>query len=320
VLAHWLSAEEYEHLHCHFGNSGSSTGLLAAKLAGVPFSLTCHGSELLHVSHYRLDYKAQQAAFVACVSYYGRALLMMACPPEFWPKLQVVRCGLPKAPPAKAPRPPKAKESILCVGRLSEEKGHLVLLDALARLRERGFQAECVLVGDGPMRGEVEARIARLRLADMVRLTGSLPSDRVAGLYHTASVVVLASFSEGVPVVLMEAMSAGCPVVATQVGGVGELVQDRLTGRLVAPGNAESLAEALEWVLTHPDETRVMVREARGLIEREFCQETAAGQLAGLFKCSRMLTGQDAPPAATKPAPCLVAQAAKPAGPSSLVL
>jgi len=121
-----------------------------------------------------------------------------------------------------------------------------------------------------------------------LRMAGALPSDEVMALYSSARMVVLSSFTEGVPVVLIEAMATGCPVVATSVGGVGELVQDGVTGRLVAPGDPEALADAIEWVLDNPAEAQVMAQRARRLVEREFCQETSAERLAELFRGSRL--------------------------------
>lgn len=300
-LAHWLVRDRIDHLHCHFGNSGSHTGQIAARLAGTRFSLTCHGSELLTVPGPQLARKVRHAAFVVCVSHYGRAQLMMVCPPADWPKLHVIRCGVatPRGAGSSWRSPPNP--TILCVARLSPEKGHLVLLDAIARLRQNHPDLLCLLVGDGPMRPAIEAAVARLHLADAVRLMGALPFERVSELYPTVSATVLASFSEGVPVVLMEAMAAGCPVVATRVGGVGELVHDAVTGRLVAPGDADALADAIDWTLRNDAEARASAQRARALIEREFCVQASAVRLADLFTSAAERAPFDA--AAVPPAP-----------------
>jgi glycosyltransferase involved in cell wall biosynthesis len=250
----------------------------------VTFSLTCHGSELLKTSQYRLAKKVEEATFVACVSHYGRAQLMLTCPPEQWPRLKIIRCGISPALLERAANKGQGSRTILCVGRLSPEKGHLVLLEALIRLHDRGCRAQCLLVGDGPMRQAIETGAARMALNGAVRLAGALPADEVLGLYSSARMVVLASFTEGVPVVLMEAMAAGCPVVATRVGGVGELVQDGVTGRLVSPGDPEALADAIEWVLDNPADAQIMAQRARRVVDREFSQEISAERLAVLFR------------------------------------
>ncbi|MBK8267398.1 MAG: glycosyltransferase family 4 protein [Planctomycetes bacterium] len=284
LLAYWLGNEQCDHLHCHFGNSGANTGMLAAMLADIPFSMTCHGSELNEVEHFRLPDKVASASFVACVSHYGRAQLMLACPPEQWSKLHVVRCGLKSIGHRAAHSPAGEKPNVLCVGRLSKEKGHLILLDAIAELRKRGLKTKLTLVGDGPMRETIKSRIQTLGLNSDVTLTGALDPESVASQYAQADVVVLASFSEGVPVVLMEAMAHGLPVVATRVGGVPELVEHASNGVLVAPGNIEELAAGLERVLSDRAFASTIGDEAIKTICNRFLIGPSAEQLIGLFR------------------------------------
>ncbi len=285
VLARWLGRERIDHLHCHFGNSGSSTGMIASRLCDIPFSMTCHGSELLDMRENRLAEKVECASFVACVSKHGKAQLMMNCPSEHWKKLHVIRSGLKFiGPPSENAE--KRRGCILCVGRLSREKGHLVLVEALARLRDEGCDYNCVFVGDGPLRGAIETRINELRLGSRVSLAGSLPSAEVLEMYKSAEVVVLASFSEGVPVVLMEAMAAACPVVATRVGGVPELVKNGQTGVLVAPGDVRELSQAIRWVLDNPEQARQLGVNGCAFVRRQFDLEIGVDQLVKLFERS----------------------------------
>ena len=282
VLARWLRADDIEHLHCHFGNSGSSTGMLAARLARVRFSVTCHGSELREIKKFCLVEKVKQASFVACVSKYGRAQLMLACQPEWWDRLKIVRCGLPRT--HVLPHPPEQPYlNVLCVGRLSPEKGHVILLDALASVHQAGMDVRCTLVGDGPLRGTIEQRRDTLALGDRLRLVGSVEAARVPAYYAEADVIVLASFSEGVPVVLMEAMAAGRPVVATRVGGVAELVEHARNGLLVPPGDAEALADALQQLATNRRQARELGAAAPQRVAEEFAVDRAADVLATLF-------------------------------------
>lgn len=286
LLAFWLANGQFEHLHCHFGNSGSSTGMLAARLARIPFSITCHGSELLDIQQQRLPEKIACAAFVACVSHYGKAQLMRACDPAHWRKLQIVRCGVAPTEVLSVRRD-DGPARILCVGRFSPEKGHLVLLDALAQVRDRGIPFGCTLVGDGPVRAEAEARARRLDLAQSLTFTGSIEPERVAQFYHRADIVVLASFSEGVPVVLMEAMARGLPVVATHVGGVPELIRDGHSGLLVAPGDPQALAEAMQRILADPDRATALGRNGAQSVRDKFNTAASARRIAALFHSAR---------------------------------
>ena len=282
LLARQLVTGEFSHLHCHFGNSGSSTAMLAAQLAGIPFSMTCHGSELLEPRKHRLSEKVSRACFVACVSTYGKAQLMLASRPADWSKLHVVRCGV--LPQFQSATPlQNGLPMILCVARLSPEKGHLILLDALAKLRNARLDFKCMLVGDGPLRARIQNRIIQLALALEVTLAGAVAADRVAQLYSEAEVVVLSSFSEGVPVVLMEAMACRRPVVATSVGGVPELVKHEVNGLLVAPGDSSAMADALRRVLTDAPLARDLGRNGARWVDEQFNLERSARQLLELF-------------------------------------
>jgi len=285
-LARWLTRDGFSHLHCHFGNSGSNTAMLAARLARVPFSLTCHGIELNDPARYRLREKVASARFVVCVSQFGKSRLMFECPPEHWPKIHVVRCGLQFGETAEPDGPRGDGREILCVARLSPEKAHLVLLEALDILYKEGVEPKCTLVGDGPMRAEVEAHVRALGLESVVTFAGALEPADVADHYRSAYLVVLASFSEGVPVVLMEAMAHGLPVVVTRVGGVPELVEDGVTGRVVSPGDAEGLAAALRHVLDDPERAAAMGQRGRGVVRDRFNVEVSAGHLQELFTAS----------------------------------
>jgi colanic acid/amylovoran biosynthesis glycosyltransferase len=285
LLAHWLKREGFEHLHCHFGNSGSSTGMLAALLAGIPFSMTCHGSELNEPRKFRLAEKVHRATFVVCVSYHGRARLMLVCPETDWPKLHVVRCGQAIVKHSPVPKP-HAIPHILSVGRLSKEKGYPILLEALSVLSEQNVRFRCTIVGDGPLRNRL-VNSAKNLPEDALTFTGALPADKVANLYASADVVTLPSLSEGVPVVLMEALARRRPVVATRVGGVAELVVHRYNGLLVSPGNAQKLAAALRYVIEHPEEARKMGLYGARHVRTRFDLDSNIQRLTNLFESTR---------------------------------
>lgn len=282
LLAYWLVREEIKHLHCHFGNTGASAGMLAAHIANVPFSMTCHGTELQEAEHHRLAEKVKRATFVVCVSRYGKAHLMYTCPPEDWHKVQVVHCGLPAAHESPIARRNEVPE-ILCVARLSHEKAHLVLLDAAALLRDRGVEFKLTLVGDGPLREAIEKRIVELELQSIVALRGSLPPATVDLHYHCCDLVVLSSLMEGIPVVLMEAMSKGLPVVATRVGGIPELITHGVNGLLVSPGEAGELADALHCLLLDRELASRLGKAALQAVQREFMLGPNVDKLIALF-------------------------------------
>jgi len=135
--------------------------------------------------------------------------------------------------------------------RLEEQKGHDVLLDALAEVRRRGLEFTVACAGDGALRDALEARAAELGLAGHVRFLGRV--EDVGPLLLAADAVLLPSRWEGLPLTLLEALARGRPVVASAVGGVPEVVEDGVSGRLVPPGDAAALADALEAFHRRPD-------------------------------------------------------------------
>jgi glycosyltransferase involved in cell wall biosynthesis len=153
VLARELARREIGHLHIHFANAGANVGMLACHLLGLDWSITLHGtSEFDYPAGLLLGRKLARVRFAACVSSFGMAQAMRAADPRDWEKLFIVRCGIDlKALPAVTPDAPGAPR-VVCVGRLSPEKGHLGLLEAFAAVIGRGHPAELLLIGDGPER------------------------------------------------------------------------------------------------------------------------------------------------------------------------
>jgi glycosyltransferase involved in cell wall biosynthesis len=136
------------------------------------------------------------------------------------------------------------------VGRLCEQKGQLLLIEAAATLCRQGVEFELVLVGDGEFRGAIEAAITRHAIEDRVRLVGWATNAAVVELLQASRGLVLASFAEGLPVVIMESLALSRPVVSTWVAGIPELIRDGESGWLVPPGNAELLAQGMAKMLS----------------------------------------------------------------------
>src|SRR5262249_24656144 len=143
---------------------------------------------------------------------------------------------------------------LLSVGRLHPQKGHGVLLDAMGRTAARGASLSLVIAGEGTLRPVLEEGIRRLGLDGSVRLAGR--RGDVRELLRAADVFVFPSLYEAVGIALLEAMASGLPVVASRTGGIPEVVEDGASGRLVPPGDAEALAEALAALARDPDERR----------------------------------------------------------------
>jgi glycosyltransferase involved in cell wall biosynthesis len=277
VLAEHLRRSKAVWLHHHFADSSGSVALIAAEIAGLPRSFTLHGpAEFYAPEKWRLDEKIARAAFVACISHFARSQCMLFSDQSGWDRLRIVHCGV--EPALYAPEPGRAPgKRAIFVGRLSPEKGLMVLLEAFAALRARHPDAELALIGDGPARAEVEAEISRGGFGDAVKLLGFLPPEKVAEELARADLLVLPSFAEGLPVVLMEALATGVPAVATRIAAVGELVEHEVSGLVVAPGDVAGLSAAMDRLFSDPGLRARMGAAGRTKVAAEFdvAQETA---------------------------------------------
>jgi glycosyltransferase involved in cell wall biosynthesis len=250
-LAAELGRRGVEHIHSHFANAGGTVGLLASEVLGVGWSVTLHGlSDFGDPEGQRLAEKIGEARFVACVSEHGRAQALRFGGPAAAGHTHVVRCGLPANAFRDRARGDEAGEGtdplrIICVGRLAPEKGHLGLLEALASARSDGLEARLTLVGEGPERPEIEARIAALGIGEHVDLPGALAGPALRDRLADSDLFVLSSFMEGLPVTLMEALAVGTPAVVPGLSGIPELVRQDEEGWLYTAGRFDSLADAL---------------------------------------------------------------------------
>lgn len=242
----WLKDSDVSHMHAHFGSNSAEIAGLTQAIGGPRFSFTAHGSEVFDdPKRHALPIKADLAEAVVTSCAYIGAQMMYHIPTVFWPKVQVVHCGLAADSFAKTPAPFPKAPVFLSVGRLSPEKGHLILLEAFAKVRADHPDARLVIAGDGPMRAELEARIAALDLGETVRITGWVTAQEVRAELRQVRALVHPSFTEGLPVVIMEAMAEYRPVIATFIAGIPELVQDGNTGWLVPAGQIDDLARAM---------------------------------------------------------------------------
>lgn len=283
-LAVELEDRSVDHLHNHFANAGANVGYLAAHYLKLNWSLTLHGtSEFDYPAGLLLAEKIEAARFVACVTHFGRAQAMRLVDPKHWDKFHIVRAGIePPTDITPNTEPPK-RPLLVCVARLSPEKGHAGLLEAFASLVAEGVDADLELVGDGPDRPRIEAQIKRLDLSSRVNLRGQVGEHEAMAAMSRATVGVLASFMEGLPVVLMEALALGVPVVAPCVAGIPELVEHRVSGMTFPPGDWKSLASALRQMLDDPELRQRTAQEGKRRIESEFYVEKSLQPLIQAF-------------------------------------
>ncbi|VVM43501.1 Glycosyltransferase Gtf1 [Pseudomonas fluorescens] len=286
LVLNWLRAFGAEHVHAHFGTNSTEVVMLANALGGPAYSFTVHGPEEFDKPQsIYLGEKVRRAAFVAAISSYGRSQLYRWVAHTHWEKVKVVHCGLERAfhevPAVAMPSVPR----LVCVGRLCEQKGQLLLLEAARILAEQGVEFELVLAGDGEMRGQIEALIVLHGLQSRVRITGWISSDQVRAQILAARAMVLPSFAEGLPVVIMEAMALRRPVLTTYVAGIPELVSPGENGWLFPAGAVDELAAAMADCLAQPAEVLQRMGESayQKVLERHDI-DTEAAKLASLLR------------------------------------
>ncbi|MEM7761230.1 MAG: glycosyltransferase [Cyanobacteria bacterium P01_A01_bin.40] len=255
VLLRWVTAVKATHVHAHFAFNPSAVAMFCHSLGGPPYSFTIHGPESIdRAIILSLEEKVRRAKFVAAISSFARSQLFRWCDYENWSKIRIIRCGLDSqfldSPPTQAPK----NSRFVCVARLNEQKGHLVLLQAFKNLVEEGYNPKLVLVGDGVFRPQVEKLIQELELVDYIEITGWVTNEEVRQQILASQAMVLASFAEGLPVVIMEALALGRPVVSTYVAGIPELLEENTCGWLVPSGSVMGLTSAMRKVLQTPED------------------------------------------------------------------
>ncbi len=267
-------------IHAHFANESTAEARrLAAKFA-LPFTFTAHGSDIYRDPPADFADRVRVCAGLITVSWANARYIARRFDVPL-ARIEVISSGvdtslfrplrdgdnLAKSFNSNADEMPPL---IVCVARYEPVKNLVLLLRACAILRDRGVTFRCVIVGEGTSRETIESARIELGLDRMVEFAGAADRSQVIQFLQDASIAVLTSDREGLPVSLMEAGACGVPVVATSVGGVPELVEHEVTGLLTPPGDAASFADNVERLLLDQDLRRRMGRAARRRIEEQF--------------------------------------------------
>ncbi len=288
------------HVHVHFAGIAARTAFWLKRIGGIGFSFTAHANDIFcDEPTERLRMLVAEAAGVVSVSDFSVAALKAGFP-EHAGKVRRVYNGVAMAefPESDFSEVPPL---IVAVGRCIEKKGFADLIDACALMGDREFQ--CEIVGDGPMAGELLARVNDSGLFAKVKLVGTKSSDEIVKRLQRATVFVLPCVDlpgggkDNLPTVIMEAMAAGLPVVSTPIAGVPEMVIDGETGWLVPTRNAAALADRLGVMLGELERTREMGSAGRRRCAALFALEQTVGELRealeewGSFREDRRVSG-----------------------------
>jgi glycosyltransferase involved in cell wall biosynthesis len=286
ILMKWMADRSLDHVHVHFATPASTVALILAGMAPVTFSVTVHGpDEFYDVHGYNLAEKVAASRFVVCISFFARSQMMKLADGRNWPKFDLARLGVDCShfSPATRREMPEPFE-ILCVGRLISTKGQRILIEAIAQLIEDRRRVRLRLIGDGPDRKYLESLVAERKLSGQISFEGSINQERIRAFYAAADIFALASFAEGIPVVLMEAMAMEIPCVASNINGIPELIRDGIDGLLVAPSDVQGLCAALSRLMDERALRESIGKAGRLRVEEHYNLSRSADRMAAIFR------------------------------------
>jgi glycosyltransferase involved in cell wall biosynthesis len=296
-----LESGRIRHLHAHFCHTATAVAMLASRLSGVPFSFTAHAKDI-----YRRDMnpgdllrvKMRRARFVVTCTKANRDFLKLLCPEEG--PLRTIYHGLDLS--LFTPSNGKIEERggappawlILSAGRMVEKKGFTYLVEACRRLRDQGYEFNCLIIGGGDPQHteEIRSLIERLNLEKVVTLQQAVTQEELRRIYERATLFALpcqiieSGDRDGIPNVLVEAMAMELPVVSTGISGIPELIEHRENGLLVPQRDAAALAEAIGELLENPALRYQLGRAARVTVRRNFDARQNIRALRNLFRTS----------------------------------
>lgn len=292
TLARRVQRSSLTHLHAHFATQPVAITELAARLAGVPFSISAHAKDIYLSDPQVLARKMANARFtVTCTDYNRRHLAALAAPgtavygmyhgidaARFAPR---PRSAHSKAPlkPGESARCSEQTPLILAVGRLREKKGFANLIRACGLLRKTGAAFRCEIVGYGEERERLQGLIHELDLAAHVQLVGTMNHAALIERYQDAAIfaapcqVAADGDRDGIPNVMLEAMAMQLPVIATPVSGIPEVLVDGVNGLLVAEEETHALATALQRLLQEPALRQRLGTAARQVVLQQFSND-----------------------------------------------
>jgi glycosyltransferase involved in cell wall biosynthesis len=279
--AHHLEATAISGVHAYFAHTPAAVASDLASALQVPFGFSVHARDARKAARPELHERARRAAcVVACNGDVAREFDGSGA------HVTLVPHGVDLQRFAPRPRATADEFRMLAVGRLVEKKGFHLLVDAAARLTLRW---RLRIVGDGPERGRLAARVRDAGIGDRVTFCGTATHDTLPLEYLGADAVVVPSIRDasgdrdGLPNVVLEAMASGTPVVATDAGAIASVVRDADNGLLVQAGDAAALRRALTALAADADLRRRLAARGRATVERDFDSERCTAHFAAIL-------------------------------------
>lgn len=287
--AHLLSGKGFDHIHAHFMDRAATVAMVISRFLKIPYSFTAHASEI-YVDPVLVQEKIEGAKFAVTCTGYNQKHLASVSANGSSNKVSCIYHGLDTKKYSRKNELSPSSHVILSVGQLKERKGFPYLVEACALLMKKNLDFQCLIIGEGPMRTELESQIKELGLDGKVRLLGAITPEEVIEQYEKANVFVLPAIlgtdgdRDGIPNVILESMSMEIPVISTNHSGIPEVVENGVNGLLVPPKDSKALADALCSVIENPVWGREMGKNGRKVIVEKFDPENNALLLLNRFQ------------------------------------
>jgi colanic acid/amylovoran biosynthesis glycosyltransferase len=285
TLYGWAKRDDVRHVHAHFGKNPSTLAALLHAMGGPTFSFTVHGPDEFDAPvGLSLAEKVKRSSFTAAISSFCRSQLWRWSAHEDWSKVIVVHCPVSDDYFHHPIAPLPAQKRFVHVGRLAPQKGQGVLVRAVAMLKKEGLDFEIAIIGEDEVRGVVKAQIDAYDVADRIKCLGQMTNAQVRVELDRSRGMVMASFAEGLPVVIMESLARHRPVISTSIAGIPELVRHGENGWLVPAGDDVALAAALRAAINASDEQLLKMGAAgAALVKQNHDAATEAAKLSEKF-------------------------------------
>jgi glycosyltransferase involved in cell wall biosynthesis len=294
-LGYWAREHQFQHIHAHFLSSPTTVALLASKVSGIPYTVTIHAFDIFATNPYErngaIPLKCKNAAACIVISQFNLDYMR-----KRWHGIQgrfeVIYNGIDiEMFTSKTRHTPDPKTfRILSNGRLVYTKGHTFLIEALAILSGQNRNVSLEIIGTGPLDDELHDLAKRLGVGENVVFTGKMLQEEIIGRYSACDLFVLACAispdgdMDGLPVVLVEALAMETPTISTQVSGVPEIVQDRITGLCIPPHDSQKLADAIAYMMDHPQEAQRMAQAGRQRVIEHFNRFESSNKLLQVWQ------------------------------------
>jgi colanic acid/amylovoran biosynthesis glycosyltransferase len=287
-LARRFQEEQINHIHAGWACGPASAAWVAWRLTGIPYSFTCRAHDVFTPDNLILE-KVRDATLVRGDS---RAALIQlsALSGGENDKFRLTYNGVPLRAAAPAPVRMEPPYRLLALGRLVAIKGFEVLLQAGRILKDTGIDFHLTLAGSGPRERGLRNLVRRLGLTSHISFPGFIPHDQVPRLFNGADIFIMPSVvhasgdRDGLPTVILEALLHRVPVIASDVGGIGEVIEDGLTGLLVPQRDPKALAEAVMRLLRDREAALAMAERGRTRVMQDFNPETNHRRVLELFR------------------------------------